>query len=251
MWNIINQLYGANIGCGPLSTALDTVSQLFTYEQQLGEWERQLPACLNLRNINELIHRPDSCAFYHGRFQIILKLRYHNLRILLHRPVLVKFLDVIGKLPDESDAQDASLMLQFGSNSVQISVQASMDIVAIVHTIVTGDDDHRSRLGAWWFSLYYTFNAALVIFASLLILKDQSSNGGLPLPLAVSEMDLQQALVDAALALRRLDRENRMVDRCAIYLEQLVSVARTMSESLSASTIQRLTAVATHSLDPV
>ena len=230
MWNIINQLYGGNIGCGPLMTALDTVSQLFIYEQQLSEWERQLPACLNIRNINELIHRPDPSSSPLDRFQIILKLRYQNLRILLHRSVLVKYLDVIGKLPDESDAQDGSLMLQFGSNSVQTSVQASMDIVAIVHTIVTGGDEHRSRLGAWWFSLYYTFNAALVIFASLLIVRYRGSNGVLPLPLTVSEMDLQQALVDAAVALRRLDRENRMVDRCAIYLEQLVSVAETMSK---------------------
>jgi hypothetical protein len=234
MWNIINLLYGGNIGCGPQTTVLDTVSQLFATEQQLVEWERLLPQSLNLCNVNDLIYTPefaDSTPFPVDRFRIILKLRHHNVRILLHRPILVKFLDIIGKLPSDSDAQEASLMQQIGSNSIQICVQSSMEIVAVVRAIVVGNDEQRSRLGAWWFSLYYTFNAALVIFASFLILRDRSTNGVMPLPLEVSEADLKRSLADAALALRHLDSENRMVDRCAVYLEQLAGVSEALSES--------------------
>jgi hypothetical protein len=231
MWNVIFHLYGGNIGYGPQSTGLDIVSQLFALEQQLSEWDRQLPESLSLCSINQHISQPDLSPSSFGRFKIILKLRFYNLRNLLHRPVLAKFLDFIGQPPDHSDAQETSMMMQFSSNSVQISVEASMNIIAIVRSIVTGHEDQRSHLGAWWFSLYYTFNAALVVFASFLILKDRSSNGTMPLLLAVSEMDLQQSLVDAALALRRLDRHNRMVDRCAAYLEQLVNVARALSKS--------------------
>lgn len=234
MWKVINQLYGDNIGCGPQTTVLDTVSQLFALEQQLGDWERQLPPSLNLYNINDLIHRPDlsdSVPPSLDRFRIILKLRHHNLRILLHRPILVKFLDITGMPPVDSNAQEVALMQQIGSNSIQICVQSSMDIICMVRAIVVEKDDHKSRLGAWWFSLYYTFNAALIVFASLLILKDRRTNGTMPLLLATSELDLQKSLVDAALALRRLDCENRMVDRCAAYLEQLASISDALSES--------------------
>jgi hypothetical protein len=53
----------------------------------------------------------------------------------------------------------------------------------------------------------------------------------MPLPLEVSEADLKTSLADAALALRHLDSENRMVDRCAVYLEQLAGVSEALSES--------------------
>jgi hypothetical protein len=234
MWNVINQLYGGNIGCGGQTTVLDTVSQLFSIEHQLSEWERLLPPSLSLHNVDDFVHRPEltnSAPSSLDRFRVILKLRHHNLRILLHRPILVKFLDIIGKAPGDSDAREANLLQQIGSNSIQICVQSSIDIVATVREIVMGNGDHRSRLGAWWFSLYYTFNAALVIFASLLILKDRNSHGAIPLPLSISELELQRSLIDAALALRRLDCENRMVDRCAAYLEQLASVSEALGKS--------------------
>ncbi|KUJ16925.1 uncharacterized protein LY89DRAFT_707337 [Mollisia scopiformis] len=234
MWNVINELYGGNIGCGTPTTVLNTVSQLFSIEQQLGEWQLLLPPSLGLCNVNDLFQPPDlanSIPSPIDRFQVILKLRYCNLRTLLHRPILVKFLDIIGKASPNSDAGEVNLLQQIGSNSIQICVQSSMDIVAIVRAMVTGSGAHRSRLGAWWFSLYYTFNAALVIFASFLILRDRSANGAIRLPLAVSELDLQRSLIDAALALRQLDCKNRMVDRCAVYLEQLASVSETLSTS--------------------
>ncbi|KAM3083089.1 hypothetical protein ACMFMG_003756 [Clarireedia jacksonii] len=234
MWNVIYQLYGSNIGCGAPTTVLDTVSQLFAVEHQLSDWESLLPPSLELRHVNDFIHRlelAESTPSPLDRFRVILKLRYFNLRILLHRPILVMFLDIIGKPPGDSNAQEANLLQQIGSNSVQVCVQSSMEIVAIVRAIATKKGDHRLRLGAWWFSLYYTFNAALVIFASFLILEDRTSRGATSLPLSVSKLDLQRSLIDAAFALRRLDCENRMVDRCAAYLEQLGSVSEALASA--------------------
>ncbi|PVH68847.1 hypothetical protein DL98DRAFT_542088 [Cadophora sp. DSE1049] len=232
MWNVIDQLYSSNIGCDNQATTLDTISQLFLIEQQLCEWERQLPPSLTLSRTNNPMHQPNLSEYIPsslGRFRIILKLRHNNVRILLHRPILVKLLDILGKAPVGSDIQEANLMQQLGSNSVQICVQSSVEIIAIVRTILLGKDEHRSLLGAWWFSLYYTFNAALVVFASFLVLKDRNANGAMPLLLAVSEHDLHRSLVDAAAALRRMDYENMMADRCALYLERLASVSETLT----------------------
>jgi hypothetical protein len=234
MWTIINQLYGSNIGCGSESTVLDIVTPLFAIEQQISEWERQLPSFLDQQNISNLIHLPESVTETHtsvDRFRIILKLRQHNVRILLHRPILVKFLDVIGKSSGDIEIQEASLMQQIGSNSLQICAQSSMDIITTVRTIVEGNGHRRSLLGAWWFSLYYTFNAALVVFASLLVLRDQKAKSTMPLPLRISELELRRSLTDASQALRHLDCENRMVDRCAAYLEQLSTLSEVMGKS--------------------
>ncbi|KAH8671767.1 fungal-specific transcription factor domain-containing protein [Tricladium varicosporioides] len=234
MWNVINLSYGSNVGFDTDITASDTVSRLFSIEQQLVDWERLLPPILGLREVDELNTISDFIDTETSllkRFRTILALRYYNLRVLLHRPILVKFLNTIGKSVVNSDMQEVNLMQQIGSNSIQICVQSSMKIITIVSTIVSSNGPQRTYLGAWWFSLYYTFNAALVVFATLLIVKHRVIDGAAPLPLPVSETELQASLGDAARALRRLDCENRMVDKCAAYLNQLASVLETLSQT--------------------
>jgi hypothetical protein len=234
MWSVISLSYGGNMGIDHHTTAFDTVSRLFGMEQQLVEWERLLSPTLALRQSDEFltsaqVNDPSSLAL--ERFRTILTLRHHNVRVLLHRPILVKFLDITGRKSLDSDVQEVNLMQQIGNNSVQICVQASMDIIGIVSTMVASNGTHRNLLGAWWFSLYYTFNAALAVFAVLLILKDQSMKDGPSLSLPVSSMDLHRSFADAVLALRRLDSQNRMVDRCASYLEQLGGLLETLGQS--------------------
>jgi len=224
MWNVIASFYGGNIGFDNPSTAFDMMSRLFAIEQQLVEWENLLPPSLALRKVEELAAISDvfdPTTFYVERFRIILTLRYHNLCVLMHRPILVKFLDIIGRDLLDTEIQEVNLMQQIGHNSIQKCVQASMDIITIVSTIVASNGYQRNLLGAWWFSLYYTFNAALVIFAALLVERDRKVNGTQPLSLPAPPHELYKSLSDASQALRLLDSKNKMVDTCALYLEQL------------------------------
>ncbi|KAF4631594.1 hypothetical protein G7Y89_g6531 [Cudoniella acicularis] len=232
MWTVIDLSYGGNIGCDPPTSAFDTVSRLFGLEQQMVDWERRLPKSLGLPEASHLTITSnviDPITSSLSRFRIILAVRYLNLRVLLHRPILVKFLDITGNNANDLDVQEVNLIQQIGSNSVLVCVESSMKIIAIVSTIVASRGSQRTWLGAWWFSLYYTFNAALVIFATLLIVEDRVINGTVRLSLPVSELDLKRSLADAALALRRLDCENHMVDRCAAYLEQLAGVIEALT----------------------
>lgn len=80
--------------------------------------------------------------------------------------------------------------------------------------------------------MYYTYNAALVIFASLLIIQDQDTSGSVTSILPVSVQELRKRLDDATVALRQLDSENRTVERCANYLGQLTGVLDALSMSL-------------------
>ncbi len=234
MWNVINLSYGSNIGCDGGINVFETVSRLFQMEQLLVDWKRRLPSSLTIRHSSDVltVSSPlDPVQSSLERFPIILTLRYHNLRVLLHRPVLVKFLDITGRSALGLDTQELNLLQQIGSNSVQICVQSSMEIIGIVSTIVASNGIRRTWLGAWWFTLYYTYNAALVIFSSLLIIQDQNINGSVVPILPISIPELKKYLNDAIVALRRLDVENRMVERCASYLGQLAGVLEALSTS--------------------
>jgi hypothetical protein len=174
------------------------------------------------------------------RFRVILTLRFNNIRILAHRPILVKFLDVIGG--SESDTQELSILMQVGMDSVQTCVQSASTILEIVGYLVNAGDMRRTLLGAWWYTLYYSkltahtllyndciltrstaFNAALVIFSALLIKHISSRNIARPIhypPTELSKSSLRQA-VDILMS---LDNENRMVEKCAKYISKLYNI---------------------------
>jgi hypothetical protein len=237
MWNVINLCYGGNLGCAHQMSVFDTVSRLFQFEQQLIDWKRDLPSSLTLHQSIDMlsVSSPlDPISSSLERFPIVLTLRYHNLRVLLHRPVLVMFLDITGTSAPTLDTQELILLKQIGSNSIQICVQSSMEIIGIMSTLVTSTGLRRTWLGAWWFSLYYTYNAALVIFATILIIQDQDISRSVMSILPVSVQELRKCLGDAMVALRRLDSENRMVERCANYLGQLTGVLDALSMSVFA-----------------
>lgn len=234
MWKVIHTLYGGNIGAADQLSVIDNISRILNIEQQLVEWERHLPPDLSLQHAIEIPPSPaniDIVSSSSEKFRIILTLRRHNLRVLLHRPILVNFLDLAGDNTQQNSSQNLSLLQQIGSNSVQICVQSSIDIISIVKTIVTSTGERRTWLGAWWFSLYYTFNAALVLFASLLIFQNQTNIGSSVIPFTQSPAQIQGALIDAAVALRRLETGNRMVDRCAGYVEKLIGVLKTLGKT--------------------
>jgi len=234
MWDIIDASYGSNLSCDNDNNAFDTVSHLFKIEQQLVEWKTLLPPPLTLRHAADISVALPSLGTIPSlleKFQVILTLRYHNVRILLHRPVLLKFLSLVGRGNLDMDPQEINLLQQLGGNSVLICVQSSTEIIAIIHTIVASPHPRRMWLGAWWFTLYYAFNAAIIIFAALLLSHDQTLNTPTLLPVSLPVTVLQKTLGDAAVALKLLDIGNRIVERCTRYLEQLFGVLASLSTS--------------------
>lgn len=97
---------------------------------------------------------PDSPQFFSLKFSVILTLRYLHLRILLHRPILVKFLDARGK--GGIDPREESLLQQIGSNSIQICMESAISIIDIIHELVHSMGWQKGLLGAWWYSLHYS-----------------------------------------------------------------------------------------------
>lgn len=155
---MIDLLYGGNIGYETPGRVFDIVARIFKMEQHLAQWVQTLPANMSLRNSRE-IPSDGHDADLLERYRIILTIRYHNLRILAHRPIVVRFLDMCRKV--ECDEQELALLQQIGSSSVHICVKSSLEIVSIVNTIVHSTGMRRNFLGAWWFSLYYSMRSTI------------------------------------------------------------------------------------------
>jgi len=154
MHKVIDSLYGGNLGCDSSSNIFDIDSCLAQIEQQLQDWQRNLPSVLSLVQASDLRAWSDQEVTNVHRFRVILTLRYHNLRILAHRSVLVKFLDLLASRT--SDYQQLSLLQQVGMNNVKRCIHSANSIIAIVGHIVNPHTSLRHLLGAWWFSLYYS-----------------------------------------------------------------------------------------------
>lgn len=236
LWNVLELLYGQNIGCdGPLPIS-ETVAHIFGLEQRLFSWERSLAHPLQLISSASIENLPQdqmSSNNLHlsSKFQVILTLRYLNLRVLLHRPILVKFITA-SRSPDR-DPQDMRLLQQIGMNSLQICADSAMEIIDIVHRVVSEPGWKRSLLGAWWFSLYYTFNAALVLIGVVWVYSDTSLTNS---PMINQASKARQYPGRAVAALSRLDEGNRLIDRCRYYLEQFSKVLNDPETSLDALT---------------
>ncbi|CAK7208056.1 hypothetical protein SEUCBS139899_010890, partial [Sporothrix eucalyptigena] len=51
----------------------------------------------------------------------------------------------------------------------KICVRRAEDIINIIHQVLVRPGLGRDLIGAWWFTLYYIFNAALTLFGGLLV----------------------------------------------------------------------------------
>ncbi|CRG88732.1 Quinic acid utilization activator [Talaromyces islandicus] len=218
MYNIIDTCYDQNLGLSTSETSYDIVSKVLEGDRQLDEWRHGLVPSLGLHVLQKPLTtrdmdlmKVDSVIFQ--RFNIVLSLRFHNLRILLHRKFLEKFLDMGGMAGSE-----AKVPQQVGVNSVHNCVESAIVIISTVHTVATTTGWHRGVLGAWNYSLYYTFNAGLVIFGALLVSSRESPKN----PALWEPVERSRPYLDLAVdALRRLDSGNHVIERCVEYLSQI------------------------------
>ncbi|KAL2817023.1 fungal-specific transcription factor domain-containing protein [Aspergillus cavernicola] len=238
MASIIDQIYGQNLGCGPPLPVGETVSRVLGIENQLFSWVLALPESLRQLTVQgmreEIEQSRDQPRLFPLKFRVILTLRYLHVQILLHRPILVKFLDSTRASGVESSEE--RLLNDIGYSSMKKCVESAMGIIDIIYELVSSSGWPRDLLGAWWFSLYYTFNAALVIIGATWVLRARQS-----------AKDSANACVNihiypgrAVATLYKLNTGNRMVDRCRYYLEELISALRLQPEEIPDVSIANL-----------
>ncbi|KAK5553975.1 hypothetical protein LTR46_008082 [Exophiala xenobiotica] len=157
MYQIIDSCYEQNLGLAKSPPDAEIVSMILNGDRQLDEWRYQTVPALQLR----ISHAPLSSQDIEqievkdktvARFNMVLSLRFHNLRILNHRPILEKFLDSARAI----QGVEAGMMHQVYISSIETCVDSAINIVAIVHNVVLATGWRRDLLGAWNYSLFYS-----------------------------------------------------------------------------------------------
>lgn len=197
-----------------------------TFEQQLDEWLDNLPDQLKPWTGDWRAFKPDLSGSTTARLQTILTNRYLNVRCLLHRPVLKILLGNL--LPAQKHVQRHSAFSQrLQWQSVEIALEASFGVITIVKSL----GGRKKFLGAFWFTLYYLQNAALVVIAVGMVCTNET-------PVDHGKLDIltrvQQAMNSAITALPTIDAGNGAVEKCRRYLELL----RTLIAPLDVGTTQ-------------
>jgi hypothetical protein len=229
MGNIIDEIYGRNLGCEPGLSVGEMVGRVLSIENQLFSWVMALPDSLRqltLQGLREEIEKSETQPrLFPLKFQVILTLRYLHIQVLLHRPLLVKFFDA--SIASGLEPGQERILNEIGYSSTKKCVESAMGIIDMIHELVSAAGWQRDLLGAWWYSLYYTFNAALVIIGATWVQRARQSAPDFPMH---QTADIRLYPGRAVATLRLLDMGNRMVDRCKYYLEQLISVLRLQPE---------------------
>ncbi|KAJ9615634.1 hypothetical protein H2200_001709 [Cladophialophora chaetospira] len=240
--DIIAELYGDNVDIDPGLAIPTMMERTVVLEQKLAGWKHHLIGQLQRRPWDT--HDQDGISVstwdpVFDRLSVILTLRYLNTRIVLHRPILSAFLRQRARSRNlaEPIPRDDPFFNDLGERSVRICQQAAMEIVEIVHRT----SKPPALLGAWWFTAYYTFNAALVIF-SCILLELTISNVGSPSnfrafaihsPDAAKVVDMVIQLRRAMEALQRFGEGTKSAKRIRKTLVKLMQICMTLVQSNS------------------
>jgi hypothetical protein len=137
------------------------MSRIATCEQELDNWVLGLPNPFRMDERNK-----EKGAVYAADISTnlgtLLRLRYHGIRNLIHRPVLERFLSLLGDLTDttEKQAKDFNHTLISCQHSLQLCATSSAEIIALANSFNHG----KMAPGMWWTSLYF---GKLLIFIDL------------------------------------------------------------------------------------
>ncbi|GKU10880.1 hypothetical protein FLAG1_10192 [Fusarium langsethiae] len=219
MGRIISSLYGNNLGCEDQTSDTVIMTSIIHFGQELSDWQHSLPQDMTLRSVEELPQNTheDAHASLRERFRIILTLRYLNVQLLLHRPVFIRSLGALLKDPKTPHRHIGSIN-SMHANLDRVFIQVAENTIDIIHAILKRPDHGRHLIGAWWFTLYYAFSAALAIFGSLLISLDvEVGNTG-------RLENAKRYLIKTSEALSRLSNHNALVLRCARFIHQLLRI---------------------------
>jgi hypothetical protein len=207
------KLYSANVEHGTNDPDdLTALQASMEFRKTLRMWAAGLPPYLGLCD-----SQSDILAQYTpvNRLRVILTLRYHNLNILIHRPLLSTTIDHLFRA-NKNPADDPSYFVQLALAEAQECIKSAESTIDIAYAILTADMTTKNNLGVWYFSLYYCFTASLVISARLL----WTQHGNQPVDIAAMN-HAKRLLKKTETIFQHLDYENSLVLSCWKYIRQL------------------------------
>ncbi|KAK6819309.1 hypothetical protein RU639_008038 [Aspergillus parasiticus] len=205
--------YGANLE--KADSNLDDIASLKAsgeLRKMLQVWAASLPPCLSPCEPESSILSQNTPA---NRFRVILTLRYYNLAMLIHKPLLSATIRHLFRV-DSATGGSPSYLIQLAMAEAHECVRAAQLIIEIVHCIISADATSKNNLGAWSFTLYYVFTASLVICGRLLWAQHGETVAD---ETAVKDSKLLLSKTEAIF--HELDYENSLVLSCLEYIRRL------------------------------
>ncbi|CAK1362484.1 unnamed protein product [Cercospora beticola] len=160
--DILEQMYGFNLDSRQVLSLADMLPVVVALETRMSSLEQNLPPGLKLRPWVNTVRSTGMDPEF-SRLSVIMRRRILNVRLLLHRPVLVLLLE--SRSAVNRATQEYDMVVDMAQNSVKYCEAAALEIIEIAYALRS----RPSMLGAFWFASYYTFNAALTIFACLML----------------------------------------------------------------------------------
>lgn len=121
------------------------------FKKELRNWSSRLPPYLQLREPKENTVLENAPV---NRLCVILTLRYHNINILIHRPLLGSTIrHLFGGT--STDSKGPSYLIQLAMVEAHECIHSAQSTIELVYSIITRDETSRNNLGMWYFTLHY------------------------------------------------------------------------------------------------
>ncbi|KAG9250772.1 fungal-specific transcription factor domain-containing protein [Emericellopsis atlantica] len=221
----LKRQYGGNIGSSePEYDDMTALQASGEFRRTLGVWSASLPPHLGLVEPNSDLLRENS---QHNRLRVILTLRYHNLNILIHRPLLCSTLRHLFGTSQLSVGNPVYL-IQLAMDEAHECFRSAQSTIELVYTILESDQSTGNNLGMGYFSLYYVFTASLVILGRLLWAQHGQADID---KIAVAHCKVLLDQVETIL--QKLDHDNSLVFGCSRYLHNMLEVFTSQASTAS------------------
>lgn len=152
MGQSLTKQYSSNLGCTTDDIdVISTVQSVSEVKHDLKRWVSTLPPHFNVTQFGPDIFLESSAQ---SKLQTILTLRYYNLNILIHRPLLsttLRFMSARENLGDNAPPYT----IQLAMAEAQECITSAESTIDIVHSILHRDRSGHNNLGVWFFTLYY------------------------------------------------------------------------------------------------
>ncbi|KAK0390165.1 hypothetical protein NLU13_3737 [Sarocladium strictum] len=222
----LKRQYGGNLGNpepehDDMTTALQSSGE---FRRALRVWAASLPPYLGLLEPSSEVLRENSQC---NRLRTILTLRYHNLNILIHRPLLGSTLRHLFGTKDLT-ASTPAYLIQLAMGEAHECVASARSTIELVGAILDHDQSGGNNLGMGYFSLYYVFTASLVILGRIVWAQHGQE--------VVDEaaIDHCKLLLDQVETIfQRLDHDNSLVFGCSRYLNNMLEVCTSQASAIS------------------
>nr|AMB48850.1 Zn(II)2Cys6 transcription factor [Fusarium camptoceras] len=214
----LKQQYGGNIDNA--EPDLDDMSSLQAsgqFRKQLRTWAASLPPNLRLCETKSKMLQENSQL---NRLRVILTMRYHNINILIHRPLLSSTIrHLFGGSGDEISVGNPSYLIQLTMGEAHECIRSAQSTIELIHGIITTNQSGNNNLGVGYYTLYYVFTASLVILGR--ILWSQHAQGAND----ETALEICKSLIEQVLTIfQKLDHDNSLVSSCSRYINKMLEL---------------------------